>query len=51
MINAASPLEIRCDTKGRLLYARSASYHEMWVPLVERAYAKLHGPYKEIAFF
>jgi calpain len=33
---------------GKLVYAHCRDKREMWVPLVEKAYAKLHSCYEAI---
>ena len=35
-----------CTPKGQLLLSRGADPTELWVPIVEKAYAKLHGCYE-----
>ena len=39
---------IPCNQLGKPLYARSASEDEMWVMLLEKAYAKLHRNYENL---
>lgn len=38
-----------CDVNGRLLYAHSIQPNEMWVPLLEKAFAKVCGSYESLA--
>jgi hypothetical protein len=39
---------IPCNQLGKPLYARSGSEDEMWVMLLEKAYAKLHRNYENL---
>lgn len=36
------------DKDGRLIFAGNKDPNELWVPLIEKAYAKLHGCYKSL---
>lgn len=44
------PVDTRVPFAGEMpLYSRSADPSEVWVPLLEKAYAKLHGSYEALA--
>ncbi|XP_037071120.1 calpain-D-like [Pollicipes pollicipes] len=36
-----------CDAKGRLVYSRT-KHRQLWVPLIEKAVAKVHGCYEAL---
>ena len=40
---------IPCDETGTPLYARSKDANQIWVMLVEKAYAKMHGCYEALS--
>ncbi len=33
---------------GKLIYGRSINVSELWVPIIEKAYAKMHGCYENL---
>ena len=35
-----------CTPEGQLLFSRGVDPTELWVPIVEKAYAKLHGNFE-----
>eukprot|EP00618_Florenciella_parvula_P036254 CAMPEP_0119472656 /NCGR_PEP_ID=MMETSP1344-20130328/4620_1 /TAXON_ID=236787 /ORGANISM="Florenciella parvula, Strain CCMP2471" /LENGTH=607 /DNA_ID=CAMNT_0007505629 /DNA_START=42 /DNA_END=1865 /DNA_ORIENTATION=- len=37
-----------CNQAGALHYARGLDINEVWVPIVEKAYAKMHGCYENL---
>ena len=39
---------IPCNASGRVLYARSKDPNEIWVLLIEKAYAKIHHAYENL---
>lgn len=39
-----------CGHTGRLFFAKCKDPTEFWVPIVEKAYAKLHGSYESLEF-
>ena len=39
---------IPCKEGGEIIYARCKMANELWVPLIEKAYAKLHNCYQQL---
>lgn len=37
-----------CDAEGNLVFSKCREVNEVWVPLMEKAYAKLHGTYQAL---
>ena len=39
-------LPVYANNESNLVFARCKNSNEFWVPLIEKAYAKLHGNYE-----
>jgi len=43
-----SSIKTGAKNKGEIIFGRCANVHEIWVPIIEKAYAKLHGCYENL---
>lgn len=48
MIDSRLPCYAGNEAEPELIFARCNSRNEFWVPLIEKAYAKLHGTYQAL---